>query len=228
MSISSTKGLLLVLVVFCFYTVKAQNHFETLGETAFAVNHKVSSNYSINFSVRDRYYVYQNQSFNVTNRQIDLVHFSTLKLNHNHSLSFGLQYRFRDVFDGRSNEIRLTQQFNYTKKNRAIRFGHRVRFEQRILDQTTILRLRYRFAMDFPLNGEKLNVGEKYLVATTEALLSKSDPLESELDQRTTAQIGWLITEKLKLQFGLGYRFEAISPNTKEKLFVLTSAIMKL
>lgn len=206
----------------------AQDDFETLGETEFAINHKATSAYKMNFSLRSRYYMYQYAALTFEFRQIDLVHFSSFNLDYNHSLSLGVQYRLREAIDGGSNELRLTQQFNYTKQNMALRFGHRVRVEQRILNNLTILRTRYRLALDFPLNGEKLDVGESYLVTSVEALLSISDKIKPELDQRTTAQIGWLFTEKLRLQLGLEYRFEAFNIGTEQRLFVLSSVILKI
>jgi len=208
--------------------LSSQNNFESLGETAFALNHKVSYNYKMNFAARSRYYLYKDQNFNFESRQIDLVHFSTINLDYNHSLSLGIQYRIRASIDGGNNELRLTQQFNHTKKNLALRFGHRIRFEQRILEDLTILRSRYRFALDFPLNGEKLNVGENYLITSTETLLSKSKKIKPELDLRATAHLGWLISEKTKIQFGLEYRLEALNINTEEKLFLLTTFILKV
>lgn len=206
----------------------SQENFESIGETALSVNHKVSSTYRVNFSARTRYFLYRDSELNIENRQIDLVHFSTYNLDYNHSLSFGLQYRFREGFDGGSNEVRLTQQFNYTKQNLALRFGHRVRLEQRILDELTIIRSRYRFAVDFPLNGEKIDVGEAYLVTSMEMLLSLSHNIKPEFDHRTTGQLGWKIAEHLKLQAGLEYRFEALNLNTEHLLFILTTAVLKL
>ena len=206
----------------------SQNDFESLGETSFDLNHKINGDYKINFAIRSRYYLYQDNDFNFENRQLDMVHFSTLNLDYNHSLSLGVQYRLRESIDGGSNELRLTQQFNYTKTNLAFRFGHRVRLEQRILNDLTILRSRYRFAVDFPLNGEKLDVGESYLVTSMEILLSKSKTIKPEVDHRTTAHLGWLISEKSKLQFGLEYRFEALNVSLENKLFILTSFILKV
>lgn len=206
----------------------SQENFESLGETGFAINHSVSDNYRVNFSTRSRYFLYKDSEFTFKNRQIDIVHFSTYNLAYNKSLSLGIQYRFRESFDGGSNELRITQQYNYIKKRLALRYGHRFRFEQRILENITILRSRYRFALDFPLNGEKLDVGEGYLVASTEALLSLSKRTSPEIDHRATAQIGWLMNDSLKFQAGLEYRFEAFNIATEQRLFILTSAILKL
>lgn len=223
-----TKFLIFVASLMCFSFSFSQENFETLGESALAVNHKANDFYSYNFSVKNRYYLYQDEAFNFEIRQLDFVHFSTYKIDFNHSVSFGVQYRFRENFDGGSNELRLTQQYNYTKQKFALRFGHRFRFEQRILENITILRSRYRFALDFPLNGEKLDVGESYLVTSMEAFLSVNKTMKPEFDHRTTAQIGWLFHKNFKFQTGLEYRFEAFNLNTKHKLFILTSAVLKL
>lgn len=206
----------------------SQDNFESLGESAFAINYKVSSGYHNHFTVRDRYYIFRRDEFRFKNRQIDLVHFSTWSLNFNQILSLGIQYRFRENFEEGRNELRLSQQYNFTKRNEAVRFGHRFRLEQRIFDKLTILRYRYRFALDLPLSGQKLDVGEAYFIGAIEGLLSQSKKIKPELDYRTTCHFGWLITAKLRLQLGLEYRFEAWNIYTQQSLFLLSSAILNL
>ena len=224
----STKHFVLFLIIIISFTAYSQEDFEGLGESEFALNYRLNTNYKLNFSVRSRYYLYQDDNFNFENRQIDLVHFSTFNLDYYHTLSFGIQYRIRESIDGGSNELRLTQQFNYTKTNQAIRYGHRLRLEQRIFDDLSIFRTRYRFALDSPLNGEKLDIGESYVLASMEALLSVSNSIKPELDHRTTAHIGWLLSKKSKIQVGLEYRFEGFNITTEEKLFLLSSFILKI
>jgi hypothetical protein len=228
MNMCFTKRVVLVLVLLIPLGSYAQNEFASLGETAFAVNHKFSDSYSGNFALRSRYFIFQNERFNFNNRQLDLVHFSTYHLDYRRSLSFGIQYRFREIIDGNSDELRLTQQFNTTKRPQAVRFGHRFRTEERIFKDFTIFRTRYRFAVDLPLNGARLDVGEAYFIASLEGLLSLGTQQKPEIDQRTTAHIGYLFSEALKLQLGLEYRLEAFNIMTEELLFVYTSAILKL
>ena len=208
--------------------LNSQNDFESLGETAFSLNHSINSDYKINFSLRSRYFLYQESDFLFENRQLDFVHFSTYKLDYYHSLSLGIQYRLRESIDGGMNEFRIAQQFNYTKTNQAWRFGHTIRLEQRFFEFMTIIRARYRFAIDRPLNGEELNIGESYLIAYMEGLHSVSNKSKPEFGHRTTAQIGWLLSKKIKIQIGLEYRFEAINIYTVEKLFLLSSLILKV
>ncbi|WP_245617610.1 DUF2490 domain-containing protein [Siansivirga zeaxanthinifaciens] len=218
----------LIILITSSFVLKAQNNFMTLGETSFALNHKVSKNYSLNFATRSRYFIYNNQNLQYQQQQIDIFHFSTIALNFNHDLSLGIYYRNRDLFNTGSDEVRITQQFNYKKQKLGIRYGHRFRAEQRIFNTKTVFRQRYRFAVDFPLSGEKLDVGEPYFLSSLEALLSLSKPDKPEIDQRSTAQIGYQLTENLKLQIGLEYRLEAFNVKTKHNLFALSSAILKI
>lgn len=222
------KNLIFLLLLLICFSSKAQDDFVALGESAFAVNHNVSKNYSVNFAMRSRYFLYQNKNIQYQQQQMDVFHFSTFKLNFSHDLSFGIYYRNRDIFETGSDELRFTQQFNYKKQKLGVRYGHRFRAEQRILNTKTIFRQRYRFAVDFPLNGEKLDIGEPYFVGAFEGLLSLSNPDAPEIDQRTTAQIGWQLTENLKLQAGLEYRLEAFNIKGRNNLFVLSSAILRI
>jgi hypothetical protein len=219
--------IIIFIIISCSIT-HAQNHFENFGESAFALNHSVSQKYKVNFALRSRYYLFKQGSILYKQRQIDIFHFSTLKLNYHHDLSLGAYYGSRGVFDEGSNEIRFTQQFNYKHQKLSFRYGHRFRTEQRILDTRTIFRHRYRFSIDFPLNGEKLNIGEPYLIAAVEGLLSLSKDRKPELDERTTVQIGFQLSENLKLQTGLDCRLEAINISTNKILFLLTTAILKI
>ncbi|MDG1731178.1 MAG: DUF2490 domain-containing protein [Algibacter sp.] len=221
---------LFLTLVLCFSSFNAisQIDFSTLGESALSINHKVSKEYSINFAFRSRYFLYNHKTVQYLQQQVDFYHFSTFKLNYSHKLSFGVYYRNRDWFETGSDELRFTQQFNYTKQKLGVRYGHRFRAEQRILENLTIFRQRYRFAVDFPLNGEKLDIGETYLVSAIESLLSLSKTEKFETDIRISAQIGWQITQDLKLQTGLEHRLEAFNLIAKNNLFVLTSAILKI
>jgi hypothetical protein len=207
----------------------SQNSFKSLGESSISLNHKISKEYSVNFAFRSRHFLYTNQGLHYKQQQMDVYHFSTFKLNFSHKLSFGVYYRNRDWFEASgSDELRFTEQFNYIKQRLGVRYGHRLRTEQRILDTKTIFRQRYRFAVDFPLNGEKLDIGETYLVNAAEGLLSLSEFGKPETDIRISAQIGWQIHENLKLQTGLEHLLEAFNPVAKNNVFVLTSAILKI
>lgn len=217
------------LIFFCsVFSVHAQNDFTTFFEPSFAINHDVSDSYKVNFATVARNYVYRDDASEFTVRHLQLVHFSTWSFNSNHSVSAGVMYRFRENFDDRSNELRFTQQYNYAYRPNIVRFGHRIRTEQRITTNATVHRFRYRFTIDLPLSGEKLDIGEPYFVANAESLLSVTKTETPQIDQRFATQIGWQWTKNVKFQTGLEYRFEDYNTTTREILFVLTSLILKI
>lgn len=206
----------------------AQNNFTGFWEPEISLNSKVSENYSLNFSVRKRSFYYNDEGLTLNVRNIDVGHFSTFTLQPDHTASFGIMYRERGQIDGGLNELRLTQQYNLNHRPRIVRFGHRFRAEQRLTDNPTIHRFRYRFAVDFPLEGEKTDPGEAYLVASTESLLSAAKASKPEFDQRLTVQVGWLFKGNVRLQAGAEYRIEDYGQQPQHVLFLLQSLIFSL
>lgn len=229
MTMCSIRFILFILCFCCWNVSIAQENFTTYFQPQVALNYKVSNGYSHNFSLGQRNYIYDDNDLQFKTRQIDLVHFSKLEIRGNQSLALGIQYRFRENFEpGKGNELRLTQQYNITSKPRIARIGHRVRSEQRITSALTVHRFRYRFAVDFPLNGEQLDIGEAYIVTSTESLLSVAKSRSPEFDQRITANIGWLVKEKTKVQFGLEYRAENYGQQTQNVLFLNANLVLSL
>ncbi|KQC30930.1 hypothetical protein AAY42_14295 [Flagellimonas eckloniae] len=221
-----------VLFFICFLglsSLKAQDNLTGFLQPQVAINYDVSNTYSHNFSLAHRGYFIKNGDSGYEARQIDLVHFSKFSLSDNQSLAFGVQYRFRNIFEDESDEIRLTQQFNFSKRPFVVRLGHRFRTEQRITKALTVHRFRYRFAVDFPLKGEVLNIGEPYFIGTFENLLSVAKSNSPEYDTRISGQVGWQLQEGLKLQTGIEYRMEDYASDFPQNVFfVLTSLQLSL
>ncbi len=210
-------------------TLFAQENLIGYFQPKIALNYKVADNFKQNFSLGQRSYIFENEAIAFRVRQLDLAHFSNLRIKDNQSIAFGIQYRFRDNFEAdEQNELRLTQQYNVRFNPRIARYGHRFRSEQRITSDLTIYRLRYRFTLDFPLQGEQLDIGEAYIIGNLEALLSVAKSNLPEYDQRFTVNIGWLLQEKTKLQTGVEYRFEDYTHTSSSVFFILTSLILAL
>ncbi len=206
----------------------SQSDFSMFNESNISINHKASSSYKMNFSIKGRNFIYEDAGIFIKQLQMEIGHFSTFGLSPKSSFSLGVMYRNRSWFEDSKNELRSTFQFNTKSLLKNLRFGHRFRAEQRFYEYKTVHRLRYRLALDLPLNGEKLNVGEPYFIGSTEILWSLAKPDSPGIDNRLTSQIGWLISDKTKLQFGLEYRFGKLNTNTNRSLFILTSAIFTL
>lgn len=210
-------------------TTNAQDNLTGYWQPQFAINYDVSPLYSHNFSVINRNYLVKEGESKIKTRHLDMVHFSTVKVQNNQSIALGILYRFREAFEDSENELRLTQQFNLTSKPYVVRFGHRIRSEQRITKSVTVHRFRYRFAVDFPLKGEKLDIGEPYFVGTLENLLSVARNASPQYDTRLTGFVGWQMDQNLKLQFGLEYRLEEYTSGLPQNVFFfLTTAQLSL
>jgi len=227
MSMCYIKKSLFIIFILLGFSIKAQDDFSLFSETSLSINHAVSQSYKMNFSFKGRAYLYEDSELFVKQRQFELGHFSTLNLNSRSSLSLGVMYRNRDWFEDSSNEFRLTQQYNKKGAIQYLRIGHRLRVEQRFFETLTVHRLRYRFALDIPLSGEKLDVGEAYLITSSELLwsLSKNTPL---LGNRVTLFIGWNSSEKLKIQLGIENRFSEFNQKLDYSLFILPELVVKI
>jgi hypothetical protein len=206
----------------------SQENLTAYWQPSIAINYKVTETYSHNFSVQNRNYVFDNEETQLSARQLDFTHFSNLQLRDNQSIALGILYRFREAFDGGANELRLTQQYNITSKPLVVRYGQRFRSEQRITSIRTTHRFRYRFSVDFPLRGEKLDIGEPYLVANAESLLSVAKEKQPQHDARITLNLGWKLSERSKFQIGTEYRTEDFSQNLQHVLFLLSTLNISL
>lgn len=221
----------LVFVIVIFFLCEnssAQRNFSALGESVLSTNHKTSKKYNVNFTFRSRYFLINPTNLKYQQQQIDVYHFSYFKLNDTKRLGLGVYYRNRDWFNSGHDELRFTQEYNLTKQKLFVRYGHRIRAEQRIINNKTIFRQRYRFAANFPLNRNKLKIGKTYLVSTIEGLLSLNNTSKPETDIRVSTQIGWKINPDLKLQAGVEHRYEAFNVLAKNNLFILTSAVLEI
>ena len=227
MNISCTK------IIFLFFFLvasksKAQDKINVFHENEFSLRHSLNKKYSANIQIGSRAYLYLNEDFLYRLRQLEIKHFSTLKLDLKHSIALGLMYRNRNAFEDSSNEIRTTQQFNIKSLFRTLRFGHRFRSEQRFYNNFTAFRLRYRLALDLPLQGLKLDTGETYFVFTNEGLLSNSKINKPEIEYRLSTCLGLLLLDDLNVEFGLELRLDKINISTKETLFFNTSVELKI
>lgn len=195
-----------------------------------SLNYSLTPVYAHNFSVSQRVFFLNPPEAGLPTRHIDLSHFSNLKLAGQRSVGLGIMYRFREAFEDRDvNELRLTEQVNFTFQHHSLRFGHRLRAEQRILPLRTVHRFRYRFAADGPLQGEELNFRELYWIGHVEGLMSVGKGLAPIYGLRASAWVGYLANETFRLQIGTEFRQigGSVLPG-QSVLFLLSSLILNL
>ena len=224
---SSTKLLLPALL--CTLATLGQDDFTGFLQPSAALSYKLSPRISQNASLKQRTFFYRESAGDLRARHLDVVVFTKYRISANTSSSFGLQYRFRNIFEPESgDEVRLTQQFNVALRPSALRIGHRVRTEQRLFSGQTIHRFRYRLALDGPLQGEQADVGEAYWVGSVEPLLSAGRGISPEYDLRLTTWIGYRINEGQKLQIGPEFRWENFLGDLERVLFLQASWVVSL
>lgn len=137
----------------------------------------------------------------------------------------GYYYRWSTpLVDGYQYEHRLLQQIGYVSYIGDRRISHRLRTEQRFRSSSYQNRIRYRFSYDFPLEGQKLDAGEKYLILKNEAMTAfNKDATDAE--NRAHVGLGWYFNDKQKFELGLQYRTQDIfSGNGVSHLFLFHTA----
>jgi len=122
----------------------------------------------------------------------------------------GYYFRWAEpLIDGNRYEHRLLQQAGYINYLGDQRLAHRFRLEQRIRTSSYQNRFRYRISFDFPLQGERLDPGEKYLIFKNE-MMTAFNATESDAENRVSAGLGWFIRGSYKFEFNMQYRTQDI------------------
>ncbi|QLG46535.1 DUF2490 domain-containing protein [Costertonia aggregata] len=228
MTTSYIRKIFSAVLILLAASVRAQNGLAILWEPEIAVSYDVTPLYSHQFSVEKRSGILSDSQVKFDVMQMDFAHFSQLDIMDNQSIALGLMYRSRELFEDDSDEFRLTEQFSLTKTNESLRWGHRFRAEQRFSEKPLEHRFRYRLAADLPLKGTRLDVGEAYLSATWENLLSVVKSAKPMYAQRFGLDIGFLIDKNMTLETGVQYRLEDYFNTVLHELFLFTGINMEL
>lgn len=137
-------------------------------------------------------------------------------------LSFGLRYRFREMFDSsRANEFRMIEQVEYQPSNSSISLSHRLRLEQRFRENT-IHRIRYDIGFSKPIS-ENFSLG-----AGTEALYAVSANLKPEAEQRFSVSVDNTSFKDVELGLTLEYRLDNYARNPGHEFFISTGVSFAL
>lgn len=154
---------------------------------------------------------------------LEINQFITRKISPQLSLSIGYKYRDNKVGDA---EQRFTQQVAYKHLMKHVRLVSRLRLEQRFSSEF-VHRYRYRFSMDMPLSGLRLDVKECYLVASNELLLVIEDSANS-FDNRLSFGLGYVFSNSTKFQVDATHRMENLNKDVAHIPFLTTSLIFNV
>ena len=206
-----------------------QEKFNGFYEPYIKLDYDVSKKFSQEFILEERTIWYDDQSFKFEVKQIDLAHFSKLKLSDKNAVSVGIQYRFRENFDkDKENELRFTEEYTYTTKPKATEFEHRIRAEQRITSSETSHRFRYNFAFKRSFNGTEIKKGNAYMIGDLETLLTVAKTSKPEYEQRIGAGVGFAVSDLMKIELVAEYRLSDFTQNLVHELYFVTGLKISL
>jgi len=115
---------------------------------------------------------------------------------------------------------RTMQQISFSQSLSRTKLAHRFKADQTwVPSEPFELRLRYRFGLEYPLFGQKLDPNELYLKSNLEYLAEFQDGLTNEF--RWTPALGFLGRDENSFELGLDYRLEGIFDELREHGFWL-------
>lgn len=123
------------------------------------------------------------------------------KIGLNNTLAGGYLVRVED--DARAH--RLIQQFTIMQRFASFRLAHRFSTDQTFGDEQPVFRLRYRAAVELPLNGQTVDAGESYIKFNHEYLLEWQGGATA-VEMRIVPFYGYAIDKKNKVEVGIDYR----------------------
>lgn len=195
----------------------AQTEIERIWEPAVTYTHKVSDFWTLST---------QATAFKST-EQLERVEgslFAVRRLNPTYSVGIGYLYRnVTPLDDSYGYEHRFTLQVGAQYPLGIHQLSHRLRAEERVRPSGNVHRIRYRAGLRTPLQGERLDPGERYLLTQNEVLGSFSDnPFSGE--NRLSAHLGFLLKNRQRVEIGLQHRAERLFTDADvEHLLVLST-----
>jgi len=172
-----------------------------------SITKKLKNENRINFKVENQHIIYDNRSEG--SKQLEFKHYRTdvmsfydVRLSPTKSFALGVFHRFQEGSDAN----RIIQQFGFLQRRRNLRIAHRFRTDQTFTRGEKVeVRLRYRLALEIPLNGATLDPGEYYLAISNEPIFSYQSRA-IELENRVVFSLGKLIQNGKRLEWSVDYR----------------------
>ncbi|AFL85129.1 Protein of unknown function (DUF2490) [Belliella baltica DSM 15883] len=206
-----TKSYILSVFIFaCLFSSAAfgQNrHLFTSGLFPEAqLSYKLNKDYYVTHKVESQHGMFDAQRLN---RELEYAHtltdlqtFIGMRINPFVKVDIGYQYRIEKG----ENTHRTIQQVAILQRSNFFRIGHRIRADQTFFDtEDLLLRIRYRYALQMPLQGRELDPGEQYLTLSNEVIYMNQDS-EDDIENRFVASLGFFVSDKTKYEVGLDYR----------------------
>ena len=207
--------------------VTAQKDFTGLSEAEFNINFETDSLWTFDFDLVRRDVVYGQERFEIEGQHFEITHITQLKIGNGFKVGAGLRYYTKKLFnDEKQDELRVLQQLSYKKKKDALSFKHRFRFSQRYRERLS-LRTRYRFGVEFPLNGKATQTPIS-LALQTEAVYEFGKYEKPSLGQRFSSGVSFAVFENTELGLGLEYRYRDYTNRPYSQVYFLFGLSLSL
>jgi hypothetical protein len=142
------------------------------------------------------------------------------------TLSTGYLLRVGTPFeDTRRFENRITGQATHSFPSGIHQVSYRGRLEWRMRESGDAIRIRLRASVRSPLQGERLDPGEPYLLLQNEVLGTRNmDSASGSADNRISAHLGWLLRNRQRVEVGIQHRLEDIGQPGDTHVLLLSTA----
>jgi hypothetical protein len=208
------------LALFVILTIhiasSAQSTFEIGFLPTLNINKKLPQDWALNFKAESRQSLVK-ESFDYQYLLTDISFAASKKVSINTSVAFGYLLSIND--NGIKN--RTFQHIAFVKRYANFRLSHRVLADQTFQkDVDPEFRFRYRISSEIPLQGASLDPQEFFLKLNNEYLNSLQNS-SYDLEIRTSALLGYVISPNNKLEFGLDYRVDSfVNANIRNRLWI--------
>lgn len=192
----------------------------------FAIDFKPETRWSFFFVFANEDLIYKDDQRIFISKHISLSPFVNYLVASNSLLGVGIEYKFRNIFNEKlNNEIQIFQQYLVFKKHINSKTDHRFRFEEHLKEENSY-RIRYRFSMELPLGRSHKNF--IFLIVNSEALWTISKNILPTFDVYTGSSIIYVISNNMRVTFGLQYRYENYTHNPYRRLFLQSGMFLSL
>lgn len=203
------RGVFLLIFFLFVITLQAQDH-----QFGFMPNLNISNNlrynWKINLNIESRqdlaykdYLLPINFKYNYNQTRVGFMF--NKRVGARSSVNFGyLLLVKRNML-----EHRFNQQYSKVVSKLSYKIGHRLSVDETFSNNSALrLRLGYRYLIEKPLKGEKLDAGEPFLKSGVETVLSNQSNLY-EIENRLHLYFGYKTGVKSKLEIGPNFRLKS-------------------
>jgi hypothetical protein len=180
------------------------------------INTKLPKDWFVNFKAESRQILVKD-GFKYSYQLTDFSFAGGKKVGIRTTIAIG--YLFGITNDGTVN--RFIQQVSHVKQYQTFKLAHRLQTDQTFIkDISTEYRIRYRLSAEIPLSGQTLDVKEFFIKINNEYLNSLQGG-DYDLEIRIAGYIGYVVSQKNKLEFGVDNRVDSfINDNMRNRFWL--------